>query len=108
MRRVFLPLIPLALLAACGGVGDDLAFDGKYFRSDLKLVSGRRDHFVVTVRDATQSLEGARAAGRHEAIAHCVGTYGSSDIKWIVGPDTPGQALQLSDGALRFEGICPQ
>lgn len=94
------------ILSACTSADDRLAFDGHYFSTDVDRVDGRRDHFVAEVRRASQSLEGAREAGRHAAISYCVGTYGSSDIDWIVGPDMPG--LTVAGDRLRLEGICPQ
>ena len=86
---------------------DRLAFDGKYFRTKLSKVDGQRDVFTLRVRNASQSINGAREAARYEATVYCVTNYGSSDIKWVVGPDTPPENLRLVDDALTFQGACP-
>jgi hypothetical protein len=106
MKRKFIFVGLGLLLAACANPDDRIAFDGHYFRTDVDTIDGQRDHFIAEVRDASQSITGAREAGRYAAVSYCVGTYGSSDIKWIAGPDMDN--LRLVDNRLRFEGICPQ
>ena len=94
------------VLSACQAGSERLAFEGNYYRAKVAKVDGQRDVFTVTVRDVAQSLSGAREAGRHEAVSYCVGTYGSSDIDWVVGPDTPD--LRVVDNTIVFRGTCPQ
>ena len=68
---------------------------------------GERLTYTLRVRNASQSITGAREAARYEATVYCVTNYGSSDIKWVVGPDTPPENLRLVDDALTFQGACP-
>ncbi len=107
-KKMFLigTLVATTAVAACQAGSERVAFDGKYFRTKVAKVDGKRDVFTVTVRDVAQSVAGAREAGRHEAVSYCVGTYGSSDIDWVVGPDTP--ELRIVDNAIVFQGTCPQ
>ena len=107
MKQIVLFCITAAVLAGCTARADRLAFDGKYFRTKLSKVDGQRDVFTLRVRNASQSINGAREAARYEATVYCVTNYGSSDIKWVVGPDTPPENLRLVDDALTFQGACP-
>ncbi|MCF7748245.1 hypothetical protein GLP43_11800 [Sulfitobacter sp. M39] len=107
MKQIVLFCITAAVLAGCTAREDRLAFDGKYFRTKLNKVDGQRDVFTLRVRNASQSITGAREAARYEAAVYCVTNYGSSDIKWVVGPDTPPENLRLVDDALTFQGACP-
>lgn len=100
--------LAVALVAGCTDSKNRIAYDGKYFRTKVSKVDGQRDEFVVNVRDVSQSVAGARAAALHAANSYCVGTYGSSDIAWVVGPDTPDAALGLEDNTLSYRGTCPQ
>jgi hypothetical protein len=104
MKKILLTLTALGVLAGCQ-TQERILFDGKYFRTKASNVDKQRDQFTVTVRNASQSIEGAREAGRYEGTRYCVGNYGSSDIVWAVGPDTPG-ALRLVDDRLIFRGAC--
>ena len=105
---VIAALLGTALIAGCQNNKDRVAFDGKYFRAKVGKVDGQRDVITVTVRDVSQSLDGARAAGRFEAVSYCVKNFGSSDIAWTVGPDTPTPQLQIADNTLVLQGTCPQ
>jgi len=107
MKFIVLALAASALLVGCNKRNDRIAFDGKFFRAKLSKVDGQRDVFTVTVRNASQSLTGAREAARYEATVYCVNNYGSSDIKWVVGPDSPDSAMRLVDDSLTFQGACP-
>lgn len=98
----------LALLAGCTDSKNRIAFDGQYFRTKVAKVDGERDVFTVRIRDVQRSLEGAREAGRHAGNAYCVENFGSSDIAWSVGPDTPPEQLRITDNTLVFQGVCPQ
>ena len=108
MRFAVTLLMAGALLSGCGNDDARVAFDGKYFNAKQRKVDGQRDVCQVTVKDAAKSVEGARAAARYEAVKHCVGNYGSSDIIWTLGPDAPASALRFDGGALTFQGRCPQ
>ena len=105
-QLLILGLIGL-LIAGCGRNRDALTFDGQYFRTKVSKVDGQRDVFTVRVRDVSRSLEGARGAARHAGNSYCVGNYGSSEIDWVVGPDTPDEELPIVDDAIVFQGVCP-
>lgn len=105
-------LIPMALgaalVAGCSSSEDRIAFDGHFFRTKVAKVDGDRHVFTVRIRDVARSLDGAREAGRHAGNAYCVENYGSSDIAWAVGPDTPPEQLAIVDNTLVFQGVCPR
>lgn len=109
MTRLLSISVGLALvLTACGPDDDDLLFDGKFFRTKVKSERGSRQQFIVTARPVSQSLEGAREASRHAAISYCIERYGSSDIAWLVGPDSEDADLPISDDTLTLQGTCPE
>lgn len=95
-------------LAACGPSEDDISFDGMFFRSSIDTERGSRREFVVTARPVSQSLVGAREAARYEATVYCIQEYGSSDIIWAVGPDSPDESLTIDDDILYLQGTCPR
>lgn len=99
-------LLALGVLAGCTDSKNRIAFDGQYFRTKVQKVDGQREVFTVRIRDVARSLDGAREAGRHAGISHCVDNFGSSDIAWGVGPDTPPETLSIEDNTLIFSGVC--
>lgn len=107
---VFKPVFALALLAALAACTDPAKkappFDGIYFKAKARAVDKKvtRSVFTVEVKRATQSVEGAREAGRYEATRYCIENYGTSDIIWAVGPDSA--ALTLAGDALILKGTC--
>ncbi len=105
---VMMVLVAVTALAGCQRNKDRILFDGKFFRTKIGKVDGQRDVFTVTVRDVSQSPEGALSAGRFAGVSYCVKNYGSSDIDWAVGPDTPPEQLRIVDNTLVFQGTCPQ
>ncbi|QFT60276.1 hypothetical protein FIU94_15720 [Sulfitobacter sp. THAF37] len=107
-RNCVIALLCAALVAGCSDNKNRIAFDGKYFRTKVKRVDRQRDEFIATVRGVSQSFQGARGAALHAANAYCVGTYGSSDIDWDVGPDTPADQLSIVNDTLTYRGTCPQ
>ncbi len=108
MKYAIFLLAVVTTLAGCKNSNDRIAFDGKYFRTKVTKVDGKLDVFQVTVKDAAQSVEGARAAGLHEANSYCVRNFGSSEIDWVVGPDAPADQLRIVNGDLVLQGVCPQ
>lgn len=109
--KVQIPLamgLALALaLGACTEKDKRLAFDGQYFRAKSAMVDkDNREHFVVTVQKPGQSLSGARQAGAHEGTFYCIRNFGTSRIKWEVGPDMPDADLVLEKGVLTLTGEC--
>ncbi|WP_372993311.1 hypothetical protein [Sulfitobacter sp.] len=107
MKQIILWCAAAAMLSACTSREDRVAFDGKYFSTKISKVDGQRDVFTLRVKNAAQSIDGAREAARYEATVYCVSNYGSSDIDWVVGPDTPPENLRLVDNSLTFQGSCP-
>ena len=81
-----------------------VSFDGYYFSSKLSRSTLDDRSFDVTVRRANRSLLGAREAGRYEATRFCIKNFGTSDIKWVLGPDDRG--LGLTGKVLKLSGQC--
>ena len=97
--------------ASCGSLKNrkktEFTFDGIEFKSKVnKVDKDERSHFKVEVRNATQSIEGAKEAGRYAATRYCIEQYGSSKVEWISGPDQENATLTVIDGDPWFEGIC--
>ncbi|MBW4960556.1 hypothetical protein [Sulfitobacter sp. CW3] len=107
MRFFVIACTIAAVLAGCSSREDRVAFDGIYFKTKISKVEGQRDVFTLLVKNASQSIDGAREAARYEATVYCVNNYGSSDIVWVVGPDTSADNLRLVDDSLTFSGSCP-
>lgn len=104
-------LAAATLLAACGEAPSNatrVAFDGQYFRTKAKAVDKKKmpTEFTITVNGVSASFDGAREAGRYEAIRYCVQNFGSSRIKWTVSPDTEPQNLRIENDKLVFAGTC--
>ena len=79
-------------------------FDGYYFSSKLSRSKLDDRLFDLTVRRANRSLLGAREAGRYEATRFCIKNFGTSDIKWFMGPDD--QSIGLTGKVLKLSGQC--
>lgn len=96
----------------CGKIKDrktksEYTFDGVVFKSKVEKVTKEdRSHFKVEVRKATQTLDGAKEAGRYAATRYCIEQYGSSKVEWISGPDQENAALTVVEDDLWLEGIC--
>jgi hypothetical protein len=98
----------VVVLAGCENKNDRILFDGAYFRTTVKKVDKQLDVFTVQIRNVSQSLDGASEAGEYAGIDHCVRNFGTSDIEWSIGPDTPAEQLRVIDDNLIFSGVCPQ
>ena len=104
--------LSLVLVSGCGTFRDhrkntNYAFDGIEFKSKVNAVDKEtREHFTVEVRRATQSINGAREAGRYAATRYCIENYGTSIIEWVSGPDQENNTLRMDDDDLIMEGIC--
>ncbi|MEO1107743.1 MAG: hypothetical protein AAFX90_07465 [Pseudomonadota bacterium] len=101
----------VALVSACGTItksSDRVQFEGNFFRAKAKPVDKKKapTDFTVVVNGVSQSLNGAREAGRYEGTKYCIEQFGSSRIEWKVGPDTEPDQLQISDDKLSFAGTC--
>lgn len=108
-RGPFFTLLLVGALAvsACESEDDRVAFDGLYFRSKVSRLDDSRAMFTVNVRDAGRSVIAAQQAGAYEAASYCLNKgYGTSRIRWVVGPDQPPGQVVLEDGELVLQGEC--
>lgn len=111
LRRV-VPAIALcaAVLAtaACGTRNDDrVLFDGKFYKTKTKAVTkDDRKMFETVVRRPDQGINGALAAGEHDAKGYCLKNFGTSEIEWTRGPFDPQAALYAQSGSLVLNGSC--
>jgi hypothetical protein len=95
------------VLAGCGSSDHDtITLDGERFTGDLQSDRGNRAAFVATGGPASVSLEGSRQAAQFQAVQHCIGYLGSSDVDWINGPDVEDSALTTRDNAVVLTGRC--
>ncbi len=115
MGRVIGVMALVLALGACDRLGINLnlgrgdnAFDGQYFRGSAKSEAKARQNFTVSVRPVSRSLDGAVQAAEYEAISHCIKYFGTSDIVWTVGPDTPLDALPIDGETLTLAGTCEE
>lgn len=99
----------LLFSAGCANRKDRLIpFDGFIFKARTGAVDKKVSlaDFTTTISTVSQSLDGAREAGRYEATKYCIAQYGSSKVKWSVGPDSPVEHLTVVDDTLTFSGRC--
>ncbi|MDJ0823299.1 MAG: hypothetical protein QNJ09_16005 [Paracoccaceae bacterium] len=115
MGRVIGVLALVLALGACDRLGlnldfgrGDNTFDGQYFRGSAKSDAKTRQNFTVSIRPVSRSLKGAVQAAEYEAISHCIKYYGTSDIAWTIGPDTPQDALPIDGETLTLAGTCEE
>ena len=101
----------LLALAGCNQKRENrVEFDGHYFPAKAKAVDRKVSiaEFTVEIKDVSQSLDGARAAGEYEATRYCVTEYGSSRIDWAIGPETAPEDLMIEGDTLTFRGTCQE
>ena len=96
------------VLSGCTDRSKQVAHDGHYFRAKANKVEKQRDVFVVTVRDVSRSIDGARQAAYHTGISYCLASFGSSDIIWEQDPLDKETSLRIADDTLTVQGRCPQ
>lgn len=97
----------VVLVAACEDKNKSrFPFDGFFFKTKSAKVDDDRAIFVATVSGVSASLEGARQAVEHEGTKYCIINFGTSDIEWSVGPDTPPAQLSIVDDTLSYQGKC--
>lgn len=95
------------ILAGCGrGETDRIVFEDEVFYGNLKADRNDRTSFVARGGPASGSLEGARQAASYQAVQHCIGFLGTSDIEWINGPDVEDTALMIEDDEVVLSGRC--
>ena len=86
---------------------DGVRFDDQRFRVQTKKADrDDRTLFTVTVGPVSQSVKGAREAGRYGGTEYCIQQYGTSLIKWSAGPDDAESALQIEGDRLVLAGQC--
>ncbi|MCF3593841.1 hypothetical protein LZG00_07495 [Rhodobacteraceae bacterium LMO-12] len=112
-KQIILFGLVAGMLASCGVANKmrtkkGLFFEGHQFRARSEKVDDVREEFIVTVARASQSVEGAREAGRHEANSYCITNYGRSDMDWVAGqgPDDENIAARIVDDKLVLRGRC--
>ncbi|KUF09082.1 hypothetical protein [Pseudoponticoccus marisrubri] len=88
------------------GSSADPVFDGERYRGQARSEARNRQSFIASASPVSNSLEGAVLAAEHEGIKHCIQYYGTSDIDWEVGPDTPRDALRIDGDTLTLVGTC--
>ena len=106
MRVILLCLLTVCAVAACAKKEERVLFNGQYYPTKSKSASEDRQGFVVSVKRATKGLDGAREAGRLEGTKYCLKNFGTSDIKWVQGPDAENGTLNISGGNLNLTGSC--
>ncbi|UWR24139.1 hypothetical protein K3756_06935 [Sulfitobacter sp. S190] len=99
-------VLAVTLLAGCN-INDRRLFDGVPFAPKVRKVDRALDEITISVKGASRSIEGAQQAAVFGAVDYCVNLYGSSDIEWQIGPDTPVDQLNLQNDTLVFRGRCP-
>lgn len=112
-KRPFLTVLKLLALAgatvALAGCAEDqnrLSFGGVYFKTQTRKLDADPRQFFVIVDQATRSLDSALQAGAYEGTKYCIPNYGTSRIRWTVGPDTPPSQLRVTDNAITMAGAC--
>lgn len=114
VKKAVLAGLVLVMLAGCSGAIQRLKpkkgvfFDGHQFRAKASQIGETREEFEVVVRRASQSAEGAREAGRHEAHSYCIRWFGRSDVTWAegLGPDVEDIGARIADDQLVLRGRC--
>ena len=112
--KIALPLVlvlgTVALTACENARNKRPAYDGVEFKIKTKPVDKKvsRADFVVEIKDAALSFDGARLAAAHAGVRYCLSEagYGTSDIIWDVNPRDPEAQLRLVDGTAVFHGTC--
>lgn len=107
MRAITISLIAILALGACTERSKRIYFDGNYYPTrEKKADKNDLKAFTVSVRRASQGIDGAREAGRHGGSKYCIKNFGTSEIDWERGPDDPAETLQLTNGNLLLSGRC--
>ena len=107
IRGMILALMTVTMLGGCVERSKRVLFDGKHYPTRERAVSKEdRNSFTVSVRRASQGIDGAREAGRHGGSKYCIKNFGTSEIDWAVGPDDAAASLVQSNGNLVLSGRC--
>ncbi|MEP2030079.1 MAG: hypothetical protein ABJI96_15365 [Paracoccaceae bacterium] len=106
MRILVISLLAVALIASCNKRKNQIAFDGQYYKTKVSKLNDDLAQFQINVSPVSASLDGARAAGRHEATKYCVENFGLSDTTWVAGPDAELANLNIDGDTLLLRGMC--
>ncbi|WP_292288030.1 hypothetical protein [Marivita sp.] len=107
MKAAWAALFGSMILAGCGASDrDTITFEGARFTGDLQSERGNRAAFVATGGPASVSLEGSRQAAQFQAVQHCIGYLGTSDVDWKNGPYVDDSELTIRDNAVVLTGRC--
>jgi hypothetical protein len=107
MRSVTILILLTVALTACSKKEDaSIRFDGQYFKTKAKKADDDLAEFTVTITPVSSSVAGALAAGEYEGTKYCIGNFGSSVIRWTVGPKTDPKQIQVVDNTLTLLGRC--
>ncbi|MFT4958977.1 MAG: hypothetical protein ACI92Z_000049 [Paracoccaceae bacterium] len=105
-NAIILSLMTIALIACSKKEDTGIRFDGQSFSSKSKKLGDDLADFNVTVTPVSSSLEGALAAGGYEGTKYCIKYFGTSVIKWTVGPKSEPGDLRIVDDTLTLQGRC--
>ena len=109
-RLILGSVAALALALSLAGCNSNdvnrTAFDGVYFKTKAKKLGDDLADFTVQIPGVSRSLEGARGAGEYEGTRYCIKNFGTSDITWVVGPETDPARLVIEKDTLTFQGRC--
>ncbi len=94
--------------SGAGGLrGSANEIDGTRFRTRVSTTRDDPRAFLTATRGAARNLPAAVEAGRVEAVRHCLGRFGGSDVAWARGPDRPVEQISLDpSGILLLSGRC--
>lgn len=107
MRSAVTLVLMAALLTGCSSFREDRqTFDGQVYRGKAKKADDDRKDFIAEISPVSASLNGAREAGRYEGTRYCIENFGTSRIRWAVGPDTDPAQLVVQNDRLTFLGRC--
>lgn len=95
------------ILTGCINEDQRIRFDGQYFRTKVRTVDQQPNVITVTIPGVSKSFDGALEAGQYAAVEYCINNYGTSDIIWTVGPETPKEQLNIEKDTIVFQGRCP-
>ncbi|MEL7280111.1 MAG: hypothetical protein AAFY35_17670 [Pseudomonadota bacterium] len=101
-------LLVAAIVAGCGKREETrVLFDGNFYKAKTTAVSkDDRKQFETVVRRPEQGINGALAAGEHDAKGYCLKSFGTSEIAWTRGPFDQNAALYAEGGRLVLNGSC--
>ncbi|CTQ33576.1 hypothetical protein [Jannaschia rubra] len=94
--------------SGAGGLrGSQTEIGGVRFRTRVTPATADGRGFATATRGEGRNMAAALEAGRAEAVAYCLRTFGGSEIAWSQGPDrAPEQVAVDETGAVLLAGTC--